>query len=133
MPEIMFSKKELQIWDFQSFIFWSKIRFWGTSFRIFYLIFRCRPTMVANIFTQPPPPPPHHHHNKKASYGPAYNRFPKYHVPYTAQNIKFSIEDFFSKCDQSVCCGFGHITEDILDGKLQFLCCVILLVTIQYF
>ena len=70
--------------------------------------------------------PPFHHH-KKVSYSPAYNRFPKYHVPYTAQNIKFSIEDFFSKCDQSVCCGFGHITEEILNGKLQFLCCVILL------
>ena len=30
MPEIIFSKKELQIiWDFESFIFWLKFRFWG--------------------------------------------------------------------------------------------------------
>ena len=27
----------------------------------------------------------------------------------TAQKMKFSITDFFSKCDFSVTCGFGHI------------------------
>ena len=30
---------------------------------------------------------------------------------YTAQKMKFSIKDFFSKCDQ-----------EILNGKLHFLC-----------
>ena len=33
----------------------------------------------------------------------------------TAQKMKFHIRDFFSKCDP---------TEDILDGKLHFLCSV---------
>ena len=46
---------------------------------------------------------------------------------YTAQKMKFSIKDFFSNC------GFGHIqetadlvtfTEEILNGKLNFLCSV---------
>ena len=27
----------------------------------------------------------------------------------TAQKMKFSIKDFFSKCDQICSCGFGHI------------------------
>ena len=32
MPEIIFSKKKktLQIWDFESFVFWSKFPFLGT-------------------------------------------------------------------------------------------------------
>ena len=48
----------------------------------------------------------------------------------TAQRVKFSMKDFFSKCDQTaveqfsvdLVCGFGHITEEILNGKLHFLC-----------
>ena len=39
--------------------------------------------------------------------------------PYTAQKMKFSIKDFFSKCDQADLVTF---TEEILDGKLHFLC-----------
>ena len=66
MPEITFSKNEFQIWYFESFIFWSKYRFWGQLYDVLasaFLIFRRRPTMVADIFTQPS-------HHKKASYGP---------------------------------------------------------------
>ena len=33
--EISFSKKELQIWDFEVFIFWSKLRFLGKALRRF--------------------------------------------------------------------------------------------------
>ena len=48
----------------------------------------------------------------------------------TVQSVKFSMKDFFSKCDQTAAkqfsadlvCGFGHITEEILNGKLHFLC-----------
>ena len=36
----------------------------------------------------------------------------------TAQNMKFSIKDFFSKRDQTA------LTEQILNGKLHFLCSV---------
>ena len=35
LPEKIFSKKELQIRDFESFIFWSKFRFLGHCFRAF--------------------------------------------------------------------------------------------------
>ena len=31
MPGIIFSKKEFQMWHFESFIFWSKFLFWSTS------------------------------------------------------------------------------------------------------
>ena len=34
-PETVFWKKELQIWDFELFIFWSKFRFLGDCFRTF--------------------------------------------------------------------------------------------------
>ena len=37
----------------------------------------------------------------------------------TTQKMKFSIKDFFSKCDQ-IC----KYTEEILNGKLHFLCSV---------
>ena len=77
MPEIIFSKKEFQMLDFELFIFLSKFNFLGTALgqfsQYFLKIFCRRPTMVvADIFTQPhplAPPPPSHH--KKASYGPA--------------------------------------------------------------
>ena len=60
--------------------FYSKIRFFGDSFRAFqpvlFLIFYCQSTMVTNTFTQLPPSSHHHHHQrhhhyKKASYSPA--------------------------------------------------------------
>ena len=44
--------------------------------------------------------------------------------PYTAQKTKFFIKDFFSKCDQF----FEEMvtfTEEILNGKIHFLCSVI--------
>ena len=47
-----------------SFAFWRTAL--GRFSQCFFLIFRRRSTMVANIFTQLP----HHHHHKKASYGP---------------------------------------------------------------
>ena len=37
-------------------------------------------------------------------------------VIYTAQKMKFSVKDFFSKCD------LVTFTEEILNGKLHFLC-----------
>ena len=80
MPEIIFSKKEFQMWYFESFIFWSKYHYiLGTALgrfsQFFFFSFCHRPTILADIFTQPsPPPPPHrapllisHHHHKKAS------------------------------------------------------------------
>ena len=46
-------------------------------------------------------------------------------LAHTTQKMKFSIKDFFITCDQiRRNCGFGHITEEIFNGKLQFLCCV---------
>ena len=36
-----------------------------------------------------------------------------------AQKLKFSIKDFFSKCEVN---GFGHIYWRNLNGKLHFLC-----------
>ena len=63
----IFKKKELQIWDFESFSFCSKISFLGAPLghfsQCFFLIFCGWATMVANIFTQPS-------HHRKASYGP---------------------------------------------------------------
>ena len=44
---------------------------------------------------------------------------------HTAQKMKFSIKDFFSKCDQ--------ITEEILNGKLQFLCSVRIVLIVPEF
>ena len=46
-------------------------------------------------------------------------------LPYTAQKMIFSIKDFFSKCDQ-ILSFFAHLTEEILNGKLHFLCSDIL-------
>ena len=59
-PEVIFSKKEFQIWDFESFIFCSKFHFLCDCFRAFLpAFFFCRQsTMVTGIFTQPYPPPP---------------------------------------------------------------------------
>ena len=56
--------KKLQIWDMGSFIFWSKFRFCGAAWGVFFLIFRRRSNMVADIFTQPPP----RHHKTYLSY-----------------------------------------------------------------
>ena len=48
----------------------------------------------------------------------------------TAQKMKFFLKDFFSKCDQihsfpQNSYGFGHITEEIFNRKLHFLCSVL--------
>ena len=39
--------------------------------------------------------------------------------------MKLSIKDFFSKCDQirRKLWIWSHLTEEILNGKLHFLCC----------
>ena len=43
---------------------------------------------------------------------------------YTAQKMKFSIKDFYSKCDQiHSSCGFGHIFWRM--ENFIFLCCAI--------
>ena len=42
-------------------------------------------------------------------------------IDHTAQNMKFSIRDFFSKCDQI---RLRKFTEEIFHGKLHFLCSV---------
>ena len=39
----------------------------------------------------------------------------------TAQKMKFSIKDFFSKCDQFPA-NLITFTEEILNGNLHFLC-----------
>ena len=41
----------------------------------------------------------------------------------TAQKMKFSIKDFFGKCDQFPA-DLVTFTEEILNGKLHFLCIV---------
>ena len=46
---------------------------------------------------------------------------------YTAQKMKFFIKDFFSKCDQIrsfLRTALVTFTEEILNGKLHFLCSV---------
>ena len=69
MPE-----KEFQIWHLKSLIFWSKFCFWGLRWGVlarggfFIIIFRLRPNMVVDIFTQPP-------HHKKSSYGPEETQY----------------------------------------------------------
>ena len=35
MPEIIFSKRKIQVWDFESSIFWPKFHFLGDCFRAF--------------------------------------------------------------------------------------------------
>ena len=48
-----------------------------------------------------------------------------YLIPCASQKMKFSIKDFFSKCDQiQRKLRIFTFTEEILDGKLQFLCSV---------
>ena len=41
-------------------------------------------------------------------------------TPYTAQKMKFSIKDFLNKCGQMA--DLATFTEEILKGKLHFLC-----------
>ena len=47
----------------------------------------------------------------------------------TTQKIQFSIRDFFSKCDQIPQFPADLVTfpEEISDGKVHFLCCVVFL------
>ena len=44
-------------------------------------------------------------------------------VNYAAQKMKFSIKDFFSKCDQ-IHRKLVTFTEEALHGKLHFLCSI---------
>ena len=46
------------------------------------------------------------------------------HAKSTAQKMKFFIKDFFSKCDQILhfSADLVSLTEEILNGKLHFLC-----------
>ena len=48
-----------------------------------------------------------------------YQKWVKAHHSFTAQKMKFSIKDFFSKCDQI---RSPTDTEEILNGKVHFLC-----------
>ena len=47
-----------------------------------------------------------------------------YRSHHTAQKMKFSIKDFFSKCDQIrwKTADLVTFTDEILNGKLYFLC-----------
>ena len=45
-------------------------------------------------------------------------------IVYNAQKMKFSMKDFFSKCDQIRSADLVTFTEEILHGKLHFLCSV---------
>ena len=99
-PKYYFQEKYSKIWDFESFIFWSKFRFLGDCLRKFYpvlfLIFRRRPTMVTDIFTQHLPRSPSY--RKKASDGPVNEVLSNITVN-TTKNITnfvtFFIQNFF--------------------------------------
>ena len=56
----------------------------------------------------------------------AFNYFRQKAPSNTAQKMKFSIKDFFSKCDQirSFLADLVTFTEEIPNGKLHFLCSV---------
>ena len=59
---------------------------------------------------------------------PAWNNYSKHagFVFYTAQEMKFSIKDFFSKCNQ-ICRKlqiWSHLLKKFFIGKLHFLCSV---------
>ena len=43
-------------------------------------------------------------------------------ISLTAQKMKFSIKDFFRKWDQDGTADLVTFTEEILNGKLHFLC-----------
>ena len=47
----------------------------------------------------------------------------KWKWDFNAQKMKFSIKDFFSKCDQ-IWPDLVTFTEEILNGKFHFLCSV---------
>ena len=51
----------------------------------------------------------------------------------TAQKIKFSIKDFFSKCDQihSFLWIWSHLLKKILNGKPHYLCSVVIYIDIS--
>ena len=54
LPENLKLVDKLQLWGFSLFIFWYKFRFLRSAKNLFnFKIFRCRPTMVAYILTQP--------------------------------------------------------------------------------
>ena len=67
MPEIIFPKKEFQIYDFGP-------GFWGTAlgcFRQFFVV--GQPWWLIFLLSNSPPLFPTHHHHHKASYGPDCN------------------------------------------------------------
>ena len=47
-PEIIISKKEFQIWHFESFIFWSKFHFWGLLQGVLAIVFFLNFSSLAN-------------------------------------------------------------------------------------
>ena len=54
--------------------------------------------------------------------------FPSNSLPYTAQKMKFSIKDYFTKCDQI--CSFLRIWSQLLKKSLieNFIFCAVLVV-----
>ena len=58
-----------------------------------------------------------------AASGPVKNLWWRYFIYVTIQKMKFSIKDFFSKCDQ-ICrkLRMATFTEENLNRKLHFLC-----------
>ena len=69
IPEITFSKKEFQIWEFESFyilIFWSKFHFLGDCFRalksVLFLFFIVGQPWWPTFLLSPPHPHPHPPH-----------------------------------------------------------------------
>ena len=85
MPEIIFWKKEFQVWDFESFIFWSKSLYLGDCLVRFTQIFLRRSVMVADIFTSPPTTT---HNKKKCFLRPWYNKF-ILPTPYLSTSLSF--------------------------------------------
>ena len=53
--------------------------------------------------------------------------FNTYPLNFTVQKMKFSIKDFLSKCDQIRTADLVTLAEEILNGKLNFMCSVIIL------
>ena len=70
MPEIIFSKKEFQIWDFWIIYILVQISiFLGTALGYFSSSVNLG---YRHFGSATPPLHHHHHHNEKASYGPVY-------------------------------------------------------------
>ena len=74
MPEIIFSKKEFQIWDFESFISWSRFRglLWGVLANAFFFSFSSSASHGGWHFYTASLSPPLLPYHKKASYGSVF-------------------------------------------------------------